>query len=178
MTVSPMKLGSSPIIIPSWIYQVLLIVMYTVAGIFILGLFILPICGLWLNAKSLLLLLHQPPCVARYIPTIIYELPLTTYKWFRYQLCKTSQSYSWYLNQFGKQVWRSGGLKLVQTMLQALSWPQLIIIISYCPTCGSKAACVNVAMTTCVCYNSFYHMQLECLLCESVLHNTASKLLD
>ena len=36
------------------------------AGIFILGLFILPICGLWINARSLLLLLHQPPCIARY----------------------------------------------------------------------------------------------------------------
>jgi hypothetical protein len=35
-------------------------------GILIVGLFVFPICALWINAKSLLLLLQQPPCIARY----------------------------------------------------------------------------------------------------------------
>ena len=34
-------------------------------GILIVGLVCLPIAALWLNTESILLLLHQPPCVAR-----------------------------------------------------------------------------------------------------------------
>lgn len=37
------------------------------AGILILGLVFFPIVALWLNTESLLLLLQQPPCVARWV---------------------------------------------------------------------------------------------------------------
>lgn len=34
-------------------------------GILILGVFVFPICALWLNTESVLLLVQQEPCVAR-----------------------------------------------------------------------------------------------------------------
>ena len=40
-------------------------------GILILFLVMLPVWGFWLNADSVLLALHQPPCVAMYVQHIL-----------------------------------------------------------------------------------------------------------
>ena len=39
----------------------------TILGILILSLILFPIWAVWLNTESLLLIVQQPPCVARYV---------------------------------------------------------------------------------------------------------------